>query len=241
MTATTTAPVTYADRYDPDTHFDRWYTDATAAQITEWIEPGQEVLELGAATGRMTEALTGAGAHVIGIEHSADYLAIARDRATRADFHRADIETWAETAAGGALRFDHIVATNVVHELEDVDALFHHCRRLARPRALLHVSLQNPASIHRLTGVALGVIDDPAEVTPEGRDLLTRRLYDADELSELMGAAGFEVIDRRGVMLKPFPNARMAELSDDQLRGLVAVGPLFPEHAAMNYLIGMAR
>ena len=44
----------YATYYDPDTDIDRWYTDATASSICNWIRDEDSVLELGAATGRMT-------------------------------------------------------------------------------------------------------------------------------------------------------------------------------------------
>lgn len=227
----------YADRYDPDTHFDRWYTDATAAAIAPTIRSGDHVLELGCATGRMTEALCARGAHVTAVEHSETYLERARDRGLDAQFEHGDIERWLRDATRAGLRFDHIVATNVVHELHDLDAVFAACRRLVRVDGALHVTLQNPESIHRLTGRALGIIVDLSEVTAEGRDLLTLAIHDADQLTHALSRAGFVVVARRGIMLKPFPNHEMAQLSDDQLRGLVAVARDFPDHSAMNHLV----
>lgn len=227
----------YADRYDPDTHFDHWYTDATAAAIAPTIRNGDRVLELGCATGRMTEALCARGAHVTAVEHSGTYLDRARRRGLPARFEHADIEQWVVDATDTGERFDHVLATNVVHELTDLDRVLTACRQLVHVDGTLHVTLQNPASIHRLTGRALGVIVHLDEVTPEGRDLLTLRIHDADQLTHALSRAGFVVVARHGIMLKPFPNHEMALLSDAQLRGLVAVARDFPEHSAMNHLV----
>ena len=227
----------YADRYDPDTHFDRWYTDATADAIAPTIRNGDRVLELGCATGRMTEALCERGADVTAVEHSETYLERASRRGLDARFVHADIEAWLADAVHDGLRFDHILATNVVHELRDLDAVFAACRRLVRVDGAMHVTLQNPESIHRLTGRALGLIVDLAEVTPEGHDLLTLQIHDADQLTYALSRAGFVVVGRHGIMLKPFPNHEMAALTEAQLRGLVAVAKEFPDHSAMNHLI----
>ena len=70
----------YATLYDPDTDVDRWYTDATAASLTNWVRPGDRVLELGCATGRMTAALVGAGATVTAVDRESEYLDRAEAR-----------------------------------------------------------------------------------------------------------------------------------------------------------------
>ncbi len=227
----------YADRYDPDTHFDHWYTDATATLISGHIGPGDHVLELGSATGRMTEVLCAAGAQVTGIEHSAAYIARAQDRQlATATFHQADIADWLADAVAPPGGFKHVVATNILHELEDLDAVMAACRRLGGPRSMMHVSLQNPSSVHRLTGRALGLIDDLAAVTDKGRSLNTLEIHDSPRLESALNAAGYDVVSRHGVMLKPFPNHEMSQLSDRQILGLIAVGSDFPDHCAINYL-----
>ena len=233
--------VGYSDRYDPDTHFDRLYTDATAEAIAPTVRRGDRVLELGCATGRMTERFCARGADVVGVDHAADYLDRAAARCPNASFIRADIESWlAEAADAGGPVFDHVIATNVVHELRDLDAVLASCRRLVARDGVLHLTLQNPKSIHRLTGRALGLITDLAEVTDAGRDLLTLRIHDADDLRDALDRAGFVVTEQRGVMVKPFPNDQMEALTEAQIRGLIAVAREFPEHSAMNHLIARA-
>ena len=75
------AVVDYAETYDPDLDFDSWYTDATAAAVVEHLRPGDRVLELGCATGRMTSRMVAAGVDVLGVDRSATYVARAERRA----------------------------------------------------------------------------------------------------------------------------------------------------------------
>ena len=72
--------VPYSDVYDPDEDFDRWFTDGTAAAIGQWVRPGDAVLELGCATGRMSAVFAAMGATVTGVDIAAPYLARARGR-----------------------------------------------------------------------------------------------------------------------------------------------------------------
>jgi 2-polyprenyl-3-methyl-5-hydroxy-6-metoxy-1,4-benzoquinol methylase len=222
----------YVDLYDPDEDFDRWYTDATARAIGRWIRPDDTVLELGCATGRMSAAFADRGAVVTGVDLALPYLERARARALPgATFIEADI---VDVVVPGS--FDHVMMANVVHEVPEPAALFAVAARHVAPGGYVHVSLQNPSSIHRMLGYEMGLIDGLDEVSERGRRYSTIRILDAAELEQLGRAAGLEPIHREGVMLKPLPNALMAELPDAVLEGLVAVARHYSDIAAMNYL-----
>ena len=232
----------YADRYDPDTHVDRWYTDATGAAIARHVRPGEHVLELGCATGRMSARLVEAGATLVGVDRSPAYLERARDRhLPGATFCAGDVESWvsrppADDPGADRRRADHVVATNLVHELTDPAGFVRGAARWLRPGGRLHLSLQNPRSIHRLVGLATGAITDLKAVTEAGRELHTRELFDADDLCAMGIAAGLVDDGREGVMLKPVPNGVMATLPDEVLEGFVRVAVHVPEHCSMNYV-----
>jgi 2-polyprenyl-3-methyl-5-hydroxy-6-metoxy-1,4-benzoquinol methylase len=223
----------YSDRYDPDTHIDRWCTDATATRIVARLRPKQMVLELGCATGRMTAAFVTAGTNVVAVDRSARYLDRARARElTGVEWVEQDIEAFATPR-----RFAHVVATNVIHEVVDPAAFLVRVRDHLDTDGEFHLSLQNPSSIHRLVGLDLGLISDAREVTAEGRDLQTRTIWTADELAALGRSAGLVDVARAGVMLKPLPNSLMAEMPDQILAGFVAIADRFPANCSMNYLV----
>jgi 2-polyprenyl-3-methyl-5-hydroxy-6-metoxy-1,4-benzoquinol methylase len=223
----------YAAVYDPDTDFDSWYTRATGAAVARRLQPGDRVLELGCATGLMTASFVAAGATVVGVDRSEVYLRRARARGLDgARFVQGDVEAYDH---GGP--YDHVVATNLIHELPDPDRFLRRCLERLDVGGHLHLSLQNPYSVHRLAALELGLITDLREISARGQQFSTLQLYDAEQLADLGKAAGLTLVEQEGVMLKPLPNDRMAALPDLVLEGFVAVARHFPRHCAMNYLV----
>lgn len=226
----------YSAIYDPDADFDGRYTRATVARILERVAPGQRALELGCATGLMTAALALAGARVSAIDRSQDYLDRARERVGEGvTLIRAGLEDpgWEELVGPG---FDHVLACNLIHEMDDPVALLARARDVLAEGGLVHLSLQNPASIHRLVALEMGLIEDLREISERGRRFDTLGLWSADELADLARDAGLGVVAREGVMLKPLPNAMMAELPPEVLDGFERAARHLPGHCAMTYL-----
>jgi len=225
--------MTYADRYDPDEDFDRWYTVATGREIGHWLRPDDAVLELGCATGLMTASFVDHGATVTAVDHAPAYLDRARARQLPGvTFVEHDIVT-----VSVAERFQHVVVANVAHEVTDPAALFATAAAHLVPGGLVHITLQNPRSIHRLVGLELGQISDLSEISERGQQFETLEILDAERLESLGRSVGLVGVHRGGIMLKPLPNALMAELPTEVLEGFVLAAKHLPEHAAMTYLV----
>jgi 2-polyprenyl-3-methyl-5-hydroxy-6-metoxy-1,4-benzoquinol methylase len=223
----------YAATYDPELDFDRHYSLATIRRICDYVRPGDRVLELGCATGLMTAELTAAGARVTVVDRSAAYLERVRARGLDSvEIVQADLADLPPTG-----EHEHAVLANVLHELDDPVAVLANAAARLTPGGFVHTTLQNPQSIHRLAALELGLLDDLTEVAERGRQWGTKRLYTADELAALGRAAGLTEVHREGVLLKPLPNAQMAELPDTAVEGLIRVARHFPDHCAMNYLV----
>lgn len=233
----TRAMTDYSDTYDPDLDFDRHYTLATARRIARRVSSGQRLLELGCATGLMSSVLApalGPSGELVGVDRSPAYLERAHARGLdNARFVLGDLERLPDVGSGYA----HVVATNVLHELADPEAFLRAAAGLLGEDGTMHVTLQNPASIHRLCAVDLGLLDSASEISDRGRQWGTLGLWTADELVELAERAGLRVVERAGVMLKPLPNALMAALPDEVVEGFIRVADRFPEHCAMTYLV----
>ncbi len=224
----------YSTTYDPDTDFDRWYTLATGRAIAEWVKPDDRVLEMGCATGLMTSVLATKDALIVGVDHSSAYIAKARERCPHCGFVCSDIAS--EGFYDDPNAWDHIVATNVIHELSDPGAFLRHCHTELRPDGLLHLASQNPHSIHRLVALEMGLINDLCEVSDRGQQWATLRLFTAVELEAMAVDAGFTLIEHQGIMLKPLPNDLMATLPDAVLEGFVRAARHFSRDCAVNYL-----
>jgi 2-polyprenyl-3-methyl-5-hydroxy-6-metoxy-1,4-benzoquinol methylase len=224
-----TAP-SYVTRYDPDTDVDRHFTAATAAAIVEHLRPGDRVAELGCATGLMTSMLVAHGAAVTALDRHEEYLARARARGLEA-------VRWvrAESSELDDGPYDHVVATNVLHEQDDPDAFLADCARLAGP-GLVHLAVPNPRSLHRLVAVEMGLIPALTELSDNSRGLGHRGHLFREEVEAMARAQGLRTVAADGVFLKPLPNADLARLDPDVLAGLARAGRHLPDHAAFYYL-----
>ncbi|MCW3038755.1 MAG: hypothetical protein JWM31_660 [Solirubrobacterales bacterium] len=224
----------YSALYDPDTDFDRHFTHATGRRIRRWFRPGDRVLEFGCATGLMTSILTGTGRVTVdALERSPEYVERARARNLEAaTIHHGSIFDWRPPGP-----FQHVVAAHLVNELPDPAAFLEHCREQLAPGGLLHVSLTNPRSLHRLVAREMGLIKDLAARSDRGERFQTVEIFDDERLEQLGREAGLTCVHREGVIVKPLTNAQMADLDDDVIEGFDRLARLLPQHGAINYLI----
>jgi SAM-dependent methyltransferase len=82
---------------------------------------GKRVLDVGCGWGRLTLALAGSAAHVVGLERDAGLVAEARRRAreagrANAEFHEADVETIEYTPWAPGLVTAHLCASDAIIE-----------------------------------------------------------------------------------------------------------------------------
>jgi 2-polyprenyl-3-methyl-5-hydroxy-6-metoxy-1,4-benzoquinol methylase len=221
-----------AAAYAPDLDFDRHYTAAATRRILPFLRPGDRVLELGCATGAMTAALAERCFWVDGVDLGASYLAAARARdIVNAGFHLRS----AETPPLG--RYDHVVMTSLLGEVDDPGALFEVAASRLGPGGLVHVTSNNPRSLHRLLAVEMGLIGDEAALSDRNTAFGVRRLLSAQELRTLAAAAGLVELHREGIMAKPLTNEQLAVLPEDVIAGLDRLVRHLPEHGAMTYAI----
>lgn len=211
--------------YDPDTDFDRWHTIGCGEAIAAHIADGDTVLELGCATGLMTGILARRVRRVHGIDRSAAYLDVARRRGlANAAFYHLGIDDLAGLDPFG---YEHVVAANVICEVDDPGALLDIARRHG---VTLHLTAQNPESLHRIVGARAGIV---------ARDRAARfgsiRDFTADELVDLAAQHGWTHVETVGVGLKPLPNETMATLTEDVQRAFAFAGDLAAGHASMTY------
>lgn len=220
----------YAATYDPEADFDRWYTVFAARRIAPRLGQGTAVLEAGSATGLLTAAIAGQGRRITCVERSPAYAALARARALPGV---TVLEMPLEALPPGP-RFDHALATNLLHEFPDPAAILRLLAGLLRPGGLLHVTLPNPRSLHRLVAHHAGLLDDLCEMRLPPPNAQHFRLHHAEDVEAMARAAGLEPLSREGILVKPLPNAGMAQLPPAVLEGFDALARELPEHGAMT-------
>ncbi|MEJ1199300.1 MULTISPECIES: class I SAM-dependent methyltransferase [unclassified Streptomyces] len=109
---------------------------------------GHRVLDAGCGSGPLTAALRDRGAVVTGIDASAGMLALARRRlGDDVALHLADLSDRLPFDDGA---FDDVVASLVLHYLEDWEPTLAELRRVLRPGGRLIVSVDHPVTAYTI-------------------------------------------------------------------------------------------
>lgn len=208
--------------YDPDGDFDSWYTDATGERIRRRLDElgSKTVLEIGCATGRMTEQLVAGYAmrrRVLAMDLDDQMLrrAMARDLAD-VDWIQGDVLGLKAQGVFQVLPrpFEAIVCCSVLHEVESPTQILWKARELLAPRGVVFVTVPTAGSIH---------YDGRPMVGRRGERYGVRRLWGLDEWALKLGeGTGLEVAYAGEMVLKPYPNERMERLDAHVLAYLAA-------------------
>jgi len=122
-------------------YYERPATLALAGEVA-----GRRILDAGCGSGPLSAALRDRGAIVTGIDVSAGMLELARQRlGDDADLHVADLGRPLPFPDNA---FDDVIASLVLHYLEDWTAPLAELRRVLTPGGRLIVSVNHPSSIY---------------------------------------------------------------------------------------------
>lgn len=185
---------------------------------------GRRILDAGCGSGPLTAALRERGAEVTGIDASAGMLALARRRlGDGTDLHVGDLSRPLPFADGA---FDDVVASLVLHYLEDWGPTLAEIRRVLRPGGRLIASVDHPFAAYtnrdpRPDYFASG--DYTFTWVLDGQSVpmrLWRKPLHA--MTGAFTAAGF----RLSVLSEPQPDPAGRELFPDDFQGL-ATAPTF--------------
>lgn len=100
-----------------------------AGGVLEWLnaQMGEFILDLGCGDGQLTQRLAATGAHVLGVDASADMVAAARERGIEAE--RAN----AESLPFHDATFDAVFSNAALHWVRDQDAMLAQVHRVLKP------------------------------------------------------------------------------------------------------------
>jgi len=141
-------------------------------------------------------------------------------------------------------RFDFIVLSSVLHEMSDRLGALRQAVRLLKPAGKCVVVVPNAASLHRLLGVSLGLLDSLRSQTPTEARMGQSPAYTEASLSAHMDLAGFHHVKTRTFFLKPLSSEQMAlaeeagVLDQEMLESLRRLIHLMPSWGAEILAVG---
>jgi 2-polyprenyl-6-hydroxyphenyl methylase / 3-demethylubiquinone-9 3-methyltransferase len=196
--------------------------DAVAAHFMRDItalEPlkGLSIVDVGCGGGVLSEPLARLGGNVLGLDPAPTNIAVAKRRAESvggsAQFKEGTIE--AEVAAG--LRFDIVLAMEVVEHVADVDAFVAACAHAVKPGGLLVMATLN----RTLRSYALAIVGAEYVLRwlPKGTHDWNR-FVTPDELERAISDHGLVVEEAKGVVFNPL-SGRWSLSSDTAVNYMV--------------------
>jgi 2-polyprenyl-6-hydroxyphenyl methylase/3-demethylubiquinone-9 3-methyltransferase len=173
-----------------------WITERVRAHAG----PPTAILDLGCGGGIATEALARERFEVTGMDASADAIGVARAHATEAGLSIDYRIGLADDAVAAGLRFDSVVALEIIEHVPDQAAFMQSLAKLLKPGGLLFVSTLN-RTLRSLAVAKVGA-EYIVRLLPAGTHDW-RRFVKPEELGALGRAAGLRLMDLSGMAYSP--------------------------------------
>ncbi|MBY0263995.1 MAG: class I SAM-dependent methyltransferase [Holosporales bacterium] len=205
----------------------RWYSQ----RIIDSKIPAKTLLELGVGHGLTTPKFFSHFSKHVVIEGSG--AVINQFRETYPHCNPQMIHSYFEDFQTSE-KFDVIVMGFVLEHVDDPLLILNHFKKFLSPEGRCFVAVPNGASLHREIGLKAGLLKDLMLLGEADLELGHKRLYTVKTISEDLEKAGYEIVRKEGVFLKPFTTSQLQslKLSSDVIDAMCQVGVQYPELSA---------
>lgn len=161
---------------------------------------GLRLLDIGCGGGLLSEPMARLGADVVGADAAPRNIPVARLHAEAQGLAIDYRNATAEALAAAGERFDVVLAMEIVEHVADPQAFLTTCQSLLKPGGLMICSTlnRNPKSWVMAIFGAEYVMRWLPRGTHDWAKFIT-----PDELAAMIGTAGLETIDRKGMVFNP--------------------------------------
>jgi len=193
---------------------------------------GNSCLELGPASGFMTERLVKDFSKIVIVEGSkylldqiTEYPNVLKVNSLFEDYNTKD-------------KFDTIIMSHVLEHIYDPVFVLSKIKKWLNKGGNLLISVPNANSYHRLIAVEMGILKNPYELNERDHALGHYRVYDLDLLSKDVLQAGFNIRTKGGIFFKPLSNSQIEKYLDKSVvEGFYNIGKKFPNNCAEIFIV----
>jgi 2-polyprenyl-3-methyl-5-hydroxy-6-metoxy-1,4-benzoquinol methylase len=130
-------------------------------------------------------------------------------------------------------QFDTLIMGHILEHVADPVAILLRAHSWLKKDGVVVITVPNAGSLHRMVGVAMGMLPDIHSFSPGDIALGHRRVYDRSLLRKDVEAAGFQCGLLTGVVLKPLSNAQMDSWTPELRSAYFALGEKLPDQACV--------
>ena len=211
--------------------FDLYLVKKGYEQFSEFFV-GDSCLELGPATGYMTQYLVNDFSEVTCVEGSKDLFEKIPSYKNLNKVHSLfeNFET--------NKKFDTIILNHVLEHIEHPLKLLQKIKTWKSERGRLIIGVPNAKSFHRLAAVKMGILKSEYELNNRDIELGHYRVYDFRSLEKYCVDAGYKILFKGGVFLKFLSNAQIEKILDQKIiDSYFDLGNEFKENSAEIFLV----
>lgn len=131
-----------------------------------------------------------------------------------------------------------------IEHIEDPESLLKKIFASLQPNGRLHVVTPNAFSLHRRVGVAMGLLQDVHELNERDISVGHVAVFDREQVLALLDRCNFVAHAETGIMIKPLPNSKMKELSQqnpDLIYAYFTLGKELIDLAAEIYICAVKK
>lgn len=193
---------------------------------------GKTCLELGPATGYMTQFLVKDFRQVTVVEGSKSLIDQIPEVENLTKIHSL-FEDFTPSE-----KFDTIIMNHVLEHIENPESLLTSIKSWLASNGVFILGVPNAKSFHRLAAVKMGLLDTEYQLNERDKALGHYRVYDMAILKKQTLNAEFKILETGGVFLKFLSNAQIENfLSDSILDAYYELGKSFKENCAEIFII----
>jgi len=196
------------------------------AKSLPWVE-GPDVLEMGVGDDEWTTGIIQRFGKTHIIDASKTLLDIAKDK-------YGDTVTTYESLFEDFVpekKFDTIVASFVLEHVEDPVFVLKNAMNWLKDNGKLIAIVPHADSLHRRLAVAMGMQQKTSDLGDTDRRMGHRRVYDIPSFEHDLTAAGYNIEEKKGFIIKLLPQSLMTGFSDQLLQGFMQLS----EHMPIDY------
>lgn len=110
--------------------------------------------------------------------------------------------------------YDMIICSSLLHEVENPEDFLKKLFSICDKNTVVHINVPNALSVHRILAVESGLMPSIYDLSDRNIKLQQHTVFDIHSLTDMVQAAGGQVIDSGSIFIKPFTHAQMMQLLD---------------------------
>lgn len=136
------------------------------------------------------------------------------------------------------IKFDAIEMGFVLEHVDDPLLILQRFKSLLKDSGVLFVAVPNARSLHRLIGNKAGLLEDLYSLSEHDFELGHKRYFDLNSICELVELAGYNIVKKHGLMLKPITGDQISKLNwgSNIIEALMGIGIDYPEISNCIYI-----